>query len=430
LAKCAYCNEDKKLTREHIIPDWFLNISPSPDDVTFLERIPKKFLNTDAVIKDVCSSCNNVHLSKLDAYGKNLFDKYFQHAVFKGESIDFEFDCSLLAKWLIKVSFNSARANKTDLEVLSHYNEILISEVPLPKDILIYCTILAPSNLDDPESPVVAVRTDDCELFIPEWFRIGVFRVPEFDSINWCFRNITINCFSFCMFLPKYKSSYYLEEIPDLNKAISKAGLYGAELTNSNRKKLFPPKLDAFSSYVAHMFENPIAYEIPVDNITNTVINEDFGVVMYMIPRADIESSQTEELMSFLDTITASREVALAYKQRIEFMVEGYDNDPRELFEIPEVVSYLELLNKLFPYWMFFQSEQGLWLRVLSLCLSEGKNFRVGEVAFNQELMMENINNWFVNLNKLSHSCAISEKINRKISNDAIQLITGVSPNK
>lgn len=88
---CAYCSQPKKLTREHVIPDWYASIEKSPDDFAFSERAPKKFV-PEMVVKDVCENCNNIHLSSLDSYGKKLFEEYFHDFVFKDEHIDFRYD--------------------------------------------------------------------------------------------------------------------------------------------------------------------------------------------------------------------------------------------------------------------------------------------------------------------------------------------------
>ncbi len=419
---CSYCKKNKKLTREHIIPNWFLNINPSPDDIQFSEIVPRKFLSTDSVIKDVCAECNNIKLSALDAYGKSLYNDFFIEHVFKDETIDLRYNYDLLCKWLIKLSYNSARVNKADLEVLNDYGKYLIEDRELPENIIVYCGLISPSNINDYENITLASRHENCELYAPDWFRIGVFRVPEFDSQNWVYRHVTINSYSFFMFIPKLKHEDSYEE-SKLIEAIKKANTYGVKLENSGRVIFPAPVLDAYSSFAVHMYNNPITYDIPFDNISSAIVNKEFGLVLYSIPREDIESGNTSEILQFLNNIISCREVTLGYMQKIEFMVDGYDDDPRELYEISEVISYFNNLNKLFPYWMFLQSEGGQWLKVLVAILCEGKTIEHKKVAMNGELMKDLLDTWFVSLNKLSHQCAISERLNRKISEDAMKVI-------
>ena len=127
---CAYCSQQKKLTREHVIPDWYINTDRSPNNLAFSERAPKKFVS-EMVVKDVCGECNNTHLSSLDSYGKTLYEEYFHDFIFNGEAVEFLYNYQKLLKWLIKCSYNSARVHNADLEVLNGYAEYLISEKPL-----------------------------------------------------------------------------------------------------------------------------------------------------------------------------------------------------------------------------------------------------------------------------------------------------------
>jgi hypothetical protein len=132
MKRCAYCSgQGKKFTKEHVIPNWYIEHNKSPNDVSFLERAPKKFIS-EMVIRDVCDECNNRHLSGLDAYGKELYNRYFEHYVFEDEIVEFKYNYQRLLKWLIKCSYNSARVHNADLEVLKDYAEILIGGLRPP----------------------------------------------------------------------------------------------------------------------------------------------------------------------------------------------------------------------------------------------------------------------------------------------------------
>lgn len=424
MAICSYCNKDKSLTHEHIIPDWYLKIDPSPEDEGFLERIPHRFLTTDIVIKDVCADCNNLHLSKLDSYGKLLYESYFAEHIYKGENVEFKYDYNILIKWLIKMSYNSARIHKTDLEILNSYAHILISETSLPESVFVYCDTIAPSYQNHQGELEIASRNCSEEITKPEWFRVGVFRVPKFDSINWAFRHVSINSYAFYIFIPRVNSKEAVVEKEELVSAIKSARQYGVLLNKaSSTTKLNEPILDATTFLGGHIVQFPISYGLINDDITKQFIKKEFGTMLYLIDRLDIETRNTENILSVLRHLMSCREIALAYMQKVEFAVDGYDDDHRELYEIEEVVSFLKEVDRQFPFWMFFQSEYGVWLKILALCLSDGKNIRKGEVCFNAKKMGALIERWFVKLNELCHRCAISEKINRKVSETCISLI-------
>lgn len=71
---CAYCNLEKKATKEHIIPKGIIDLFPECN-IAYSEL--DKAYRGEATIKDVCSECNNGYLSELDTYGKNFIEKYF-----------------------------------------------------------------------------------------------------------------------------------------------------------------------------------------------------------------------------------------------------------------------------------------------------------------------------------------------------------------
>lgn len=115
--RCAYCENSKTpLSNEHLWPE---SLHQRRVDVEqkrwemWTARVNKD-LPTQYKIGDVCRGCNNGFLSKLDTYVCELFDLYFERILERGESVSFKFDYHRLKRWLLKMSFNSARLNKAD----------------------------------------------------------------------------------------------------------------------------------------------------------------------------------------------------------------------------------------------------------------------------------------------------------------------------
>ncbi|MDR3594917.1 hypothetical protein [Clostridium sp.] len=76
--KCAYCNQENEISREHIIPKSIIDLFPECDYVYSRRPGEKvKVYKDESKIKDVCVKCNNEELSKLDDYGKKIIEKYF-----------------------------------------------------------------------------------------------------------------------------------------------------------------------------------------------------------------------------------------------------------------------------------------------------------------------------------------------------------------
>lgn len=60
------------------------------------------------------ASCNNGELSSLDNYVCQVFDREFSIIRERGEEVKLEYDYHLLKRWLLKMSYNSARMSSSD----------------------------------------------------------------------------------------------------------------------------------------------------------------------------------------------------------------------------------------------------------------------------------------------------------------------------
>jgi hypothetical protein len=119
---CAYCGSGANLTREHLWPaclhNRLLEANKLEDNCFWLRKIHAE-IQGEPTIKDVCQSCNNGPLSQLDSYVCTLFDIYFQRILNRHELVWFEYDYHLLKRWLLKLSFNSARMHNS-LDVFAY----------------------------------------------------------------------------------------------------------------------------------------------------------------------------------------------------------------------------------------------------------------------------------------------------------------------
>ena len=54
---------------------------------------------------------------------------------------------------------------------------------------------------------------------------------------------------------------------------------------------------------------------------------------------------------------------------KFQFLVEGWDDDPQELYAIPEVRKFYQHFHRVWPYWFFFCDLQTETLTMMTLCL-------------------------------------------------------------
>jgi hypothetical protein len=78
------------------------------------------------------------------------------------------------------------------------------------------------------------------------------------------------------------------------------------------------------------------------------------SVIYYALSATEVRTKETVLLREFFDRMRATRQIASKCQGKVEIMFSGYDDDPRELFEIPEVRAYVAALDAVLPDLLFF----------------------------------------------------------------------------
>ncbi len=141
---CAYCGESNLLTKEHIWPGCILKRTPHMNARYYGKN--EKFFRGELTIKDVCDICNNGALSQLDAYICKLYDIYLLRIVKANKSFIFKYDYNKLLRWLLKISYNTARSNDSDKKELCVYSDYIINGGEPPSTISLRIELIKPSK--------------------------------------------------------------------------------------------------------------------------------------------------------------------------------------------------------------------------------------------------------------------------------------------
>jgi hypothetical protein len=80
----------------------------------------------------------------------------------------------------------------------------------------------------------------------------------------------------------------------------------------------------------------------------------DASLLVLSISRREVERGQIGDVVDRLLQLTDSLERLKRYKDKLLLSFDGYDQDERELYEIPEVVRFFEKVNEHWPYWVHF----------------------------------------------------------------------------
>lgn len=154
---CAYCKENKTLTKEHIWPSGFIRRFDT-EALTYNKKT-NSFFKSDPVIKDVCAKCNNVKLSILDSYLCKLYDSYFHTVISPGKPACISYDFDSLLRGLLKISFNSVRtqAEENDkIKTHDKFSNYILAGAYKPNDVQLRLLIVTSSKMLVPSEGYVS----------------------------------------------------------------------------------------------------------------------------------------------------------------------------------------------------------------------------------------------------------------------------------
>lgn len=194
---CAFCGVKNNLSREHIFPNGI--IKKFEYEMLSYNDKSNKIFRTDMVVKDVCETCNNGILSKLDSHFVQLFEKNMQKPIYPGHCVEFEFEYNFLLRELLKISFNSARASSDGfkaVKALRKYVPYILGHVSEAPGIMLRLQIVTSAKPINSETHQIE-RMMEAELL--RSCKIE-YRGPQ--HFNFLIRLVAINSFWFYIFLP------------------------------------------------------------------------------------------------------------------------------------------------------------------------------------------------------------------------------------
>lgn len=148
--------------------------------------------------------------------------------------------------------------------------------------------------------------------------------------------------------------------------------------------------------------------------------------IFFVVSRQQIERMEIDESLEFLRSLLPPNRPGdvWALKGRISLMVDGYDHDPRELFEIPEVCQYLRAIDDLWPFWFFFFSQADESLTVLAMCLASAIEVNPGEAYVDPEGMRSFLERGFSAVNRLFDTYDFAPAENLALSTGVLRLLS------
>lgn len=250
---CAYCHGPGPFTREHVWPECFL--SRIGRVAAHFSHKSGRVHGADYVVGDVCSNCNNVLLSPLDAYFCAQYDAYFKTARGFDAQVDFEYDGPLLERTILKIAYNSARGAGADLRPFGDAIEFVLRGTPRPVQLALFAELVSPTLIHDATAP------GSTRAQLPEnLYRscTTLLLSPRGSLLHT--RIVAVNSFYFHLVLPAAEMSNdefhsAADELPAFIVGVSRIGPTGKSVALRSSPQ------DAISSIVPHVDRHMQAYK-------------------------------------------------------------------------------------------------------------------------------------------------------------------------
>lgn len=139
--------------------------------------------------------------------------------------------------------------------------------------------------------------------------------------------------------------------------------------------------------------------------------------IVLVFGRDNVDKGLTGDALDRLLTLSDSPELVRRFEDRVSFVFDGYDVDPREIYEIPECVQFFRALDAKWPYWFHFIDKQpkafGLIFRLaLDYELFAVKGQKRGFALKDPEQLRRKMLGWFSGVNLLYATHEIAEERN------------------
>ncbi len=121
------------------------------------------------------------------------------------------------------------------------------------------------------------------------------------------------------------------------------------------------------------------------DGFSQLGMGADFAVLT--ISRREVEGGLVGDVVDRLMRFTDSTEVVEHYEDRLTVAFTGYDDDPREIYEIAACVKFFRTLNSQWSYWYHFIEKNGPTMGVILRLLLDCRVQRRDGVMVGMEIL-------------------------------------------
>lgn len=150
--------------------------------------------------------------------------------------------------------------------------------------------------------------------------------------------------------------------------------------------------------------------------------------LIFLVTRDQIESFDVASSLVFLRSLVPKNHSEHIWANRGLFtlMISGYDSDPRELFEIPEVCSYLRAIHEKWPFWLFFFNyNNDDSIKLIASCIVSTSKVEAGLISIDPLGLANFLKHSYAAVNYIFDSYGFPESENEAITRGVTRIFEG-----
>lgn len=140
-------------------------------------------------------------------------------------------------------------------------------------------------------------------------------------------------------------------------------------------------------------------------------------LILYQFSRDRVEAGDAKDFITHFGKhrLPAGRALQ-GMMDNLALMIEGYDDDPREVYAIPEIRAFYQRLWERWPYWLYFCNLESENLMMMTMCCLDSmdalkvKGRAQVQVSLDPLEVVRFISGGFVPMNEMCERAGMSER--------------------
>ncbi len=412
--KCSYCNNEGKMSREHVIPKGFIEHMNFRDLIVGLDKAPTRVIKAEITVKDVCPTCNNGYLSLLDSYGLKLILKYNDKISTITKKIQFKYNYDMLTRWLLKVCYNMSRTNDGhyDISLYKKNVDYIMNRGNAESNIAVFAMYMGTGCLNKKmeEHCNHLKKIRECDI---DWFRMGPFKLRE-DAIYYCAsRFIMINSFVFLIIVC---DTGHPNELVKIRETLNSSYKSFVELSPSGKTWL---KRD--DNFFLESFQ--INRVLRDNYMKKRVSKKDGKTKVLTLTKEEIERGDFSQIECLFMEYLSNKDDLMDCFQSLLIIIEGYQNEDREPYQSKNFQKYCrKLFDEYAEIVWILNMELDVITHKIMLQAYVNDNYTddldnaTTDIMGNKERAIKLLDICFTAINKLTNTYAFDFSINQKLT--------------